>query len=315
MRVGLPRALLYYEFAPLWEAFFKALGADVVVSPPSNRAILEQGVRATVDEACLPVKVALGHIGWLASRCDSVFVPRVVSWQRQAYTCPKLMGLPDVAAAGLPGQPMLLAPTVDFKKRRHALTEAALAAASPITRDRRRVLAALQLALAAQERAAADQGAGRLPAGFDPGGERADADVTLALIGHPYSVYDRLISLDLIRRLREQGARVVTAEMLPREESESTWEGEAKPLYWTFSRRAAGCALNLIHDQRVDGLVYLVTFGCGPDSLTGELLVRRVQHEYRMPLLLLTVDEHTGEAGVVTRIEAFLDLIRWRRAQ
>lgn len=315
MRIGLPRALLYYEFAPLWETFYTALGGATVVSPPTNPALFEIGASATVAEACLPVKTALGHIAWLRERCDAIFVPRVVSWQKQAYTCPKLMGLPDMAAAGLADLPPLISPILNVKKRRLGLREAAVQAAAPLTHDRRRVLAALQAGLAEQERVNSAAASGRLPAGLDPGGERQDADVTLAVIGHPYSVYDRMISLDLIRRLREMGARVITAEMLVRATAEATWEGDAKPLYWTFGRRAVGGALQLIHERRIDGIVHLVTFGCGPDSLTGELLAQRVRDGYRTPLLLLTVDEHTGEAGLVTRIEAFLDLIRWRRAR
>lgn len=331
MRVGLPRALLYYEFGPLWETFFRFLGAEVIVSPPTTRNILELGIRSTVDEACLPVKAALGHLAWLRGRCDAIFVPRVVSWQRHAYTCPKLMGLPDMALAGVTDLPPLLAPTVNVKRRPRAVYEAAREAARPLTRDGRRVAVALQEAMAAQERAWADQAAGRLPGESDRGGQ-ADADVVLAVLGHPYTIYDRALSFDLFGRLRAMGTRVVTAEMLPRALAETTWEGDAKPLYWTFGRRAVGGALRFLRGDgsgpadarraatmgsggRIDGIIHLVTFGCGPDSLTGELLAGRVRQRYGAPLLLLTVDEHTGEAGLVTRLEAFLDLIRWRKAR
>lgn len=332
MRIGLPRALLYYEFGPLWETFFRVLGAETIVSPPTTRAILEVGIQSTVDEACLPVKVALGHLAWLRGRCDAIFIPRVVSWQKQAYTCPKLMGLPDMARAGLSDLPPLLAPTVNVKRRPRAVHEAAREAALPLTRDPRRVAAALRDAMAAQARAYAEQAAGRLPGEPDPGGDQADADVVLAVLGHPYTIYDRALSLDLIRRLRGMRVRVVTAEMLPRALAETTWEGDAKPLYWTFGRRAVGGALRFVSAASsecapdapgmaaarrggIDGIIHLVTFGCGPDSLTGELLARRVRQGHGTPLLVLTVDEHTGEAGLVTRLEAFLDLIRWRRAR
>ena len=38
---------------------FQALGVEVVVSPPTNKAILDQGTKSVVDETCLPVKVFL----------------------------------------------------------------------------------------------------------------------------------------------------------------------------------------------------------------------------------------------------------------
>lgn len=332
MRVGLPRALLYYEFGPLWETFFRSLGAEVVVSPPTTRDVLELGIRSTVDEACLPIKAALGHLAWLRDRCDAMFLPRVVSWQKQAYTCPKLMGLPDMARAGLPDLPPLLAPTVNVKKNPRAVYEAARVAALPLTGNARRVAAALRAAMAAQTLAYAEQAAGRLPDQPVLAAGSARSDIVLAVLGHPYTIYDRTLSLDLIARLRKMGARVVTPETLPRALSESTWDGDAKPLYWTFGRRAVGGALCFLTGGRtgpvnapealaprpsggIDGIVHLVTFGCGPDSLTGELLAGRVRRRYGVPLLLLTVDEHTGEAGLVTRIEAFIDMIRWRKAR
>lgn len=64
-------------------------------------------------------------------------------------------------------------------------------------------------------------------------------------------------------------------------------------------------------DETIDGIIYLACFGCGPDSLVGQIIQRRVR---KTPFMLVTVDEHTGEAGLVTRLEAFCDMI-WRRKQ
>ena len=52
----------------------------------------------------------------------------------------------------------------------------------------------------------------------------------------------------------------------------------------------------------------LTAFGCGPDSLMVERITRYAKR-LKKPLLNLTVDEHTGEAGFITRIEAFTDML------
>jgi predicted nucleotide-binding protein (sugar kinase/HSP70/actin superfamily) len=57
----------------------------------------------------------------------------------------------------------------------------------------------------------------------------------------------------------------------------------------------------------------VASFGCGPDSLVGELLERKMIREYRIPFLYLNLDEQTGEAGINTRLEAFLDIVEGRK--
>lgn len=66
--------------------------------------------------------------------------------------------------------------------------------------------------------------------------------------------------------------------------------------------------------RRVDGIIFLSACLCGPDAITGELLELYMGQEPDLPpLLKLTVDEHTGVAGMETRVEAFMDLMGWRR--
>ena len=62
------------------------------------------------------------------------------------------------------------------------------------------------------------------------------------------------------------------------------------------------------------GIIHLISFGCGPDSLVGELVERRARRK-GFPFLLLTLDEHSGETGLLTRLEAFVDTLQWRRGK
>ena len=60
--IGLPRSLLYHRYRVLWKAFFDGIGVETVESPPSNRVILDRGIRLAVDETCLPLKLLIGHV-------------------------------------------------------------------------------------------------------------------------------------------------------------------------------------------------------------------------------------------------------------
>ena len=82
MTIGLPRAMLYYRCRALWHTFFEELGAEVVVSSPTDREILDQGTALAIDESCLSLKIYLGHVRALIGRCDYILVPRVSSFGR-----------------------------------------------------------------------------------------------------------------------------------------------------------------------------------------------------------------------------------------
>jgi predicted nucleotide-binding protein (sugar kinase/HSP70/actin superfamily) len=112
--------------------------------------------------------------------------------------------------------------------------------------------------------------------------------------------------------LSTAGFDVVTPEMVPRTVVERRAKTLPKDLFWTFGRRVYGAAEEWLATGAVAGLVHLVSFGCGPDSLVGELVQRRAKTYEDTPFLLLTVDEHTGPAGVLTRLEAFADMIGYR---
>jgi len=56
-----------------------------------------------------------------------------------------------------------------------------------------------------------------------------------------------------------------------------------------------------------------MAFGCGPDSLMMDMVQRQATRLRTTPFMSLTVEEHTAEAGIVTRLEAFLDMMYRRK--
>lgn len=74
----------------------------------------------------------------------------------------------------------------------------------------------------------------------------------------------------------------------------------------------AGAAMAFMKpDKPVDGIIFLTSFSCGPDALTSEIVSQHA-HSNGIPYMLLTVDEHTAEAGFITRLEAFTDMLKRR---
>src|SRR5665647_918613 len=108
LRIGIPKALLYYRYFPLWKAFFEELGHEVVPSSSTNNSILNNGVKNCVDDACLPIKLFHGHVMDLIDRVDKIFIPRLISIEPGEFICPKFIGLPEMIKNSVPGNPNLL---------------------------------------------------------------------------------------------------------------------------------------------------------------------------------------------------------------
>lgn len=62
IKIGFPRGLLYYDYFPFWNEYLNNIDLELVVSPKTNKDILNAGITSCVDEACLPVKIYHGHV-------------------------------------------------------------------------------------------------------------------------------------------------------------------------------------------------------------------------------------------------------------
>jgi len=320
-KVGIPRALFFWYYYPLWSRFFENLGAEVVVSPPTNKSILDSGVKCAVDEACLPVKVYYGHVISLCKKAEYIFTPRLVSIERKAYICPKLMGLPDMIRWNVDNLPVIIDTVFDLSKKETALMTAVRETGRFFVSSDKLIDAAWADAEEYQKKYESQLSPERLPidliyhleTGKELARSNGNGDLFLAVVGHAYNIYDEYISMGLIRNLRKMGVRVITPDIIPVELSDHFAAKLPKRMFWTLGKRLLGSVLNYIHENEIDGMLYVEAFGCGPDSMIEDLSQRYVRRSKTIPFQVLTLDEHSGEAGVLTRLEAFVDMIGRRR--
>lgn len=316
VKVGIPRALLYYHYYSQWNTFFSHLGLETVVSRETTRGLLEKGLQNMVDEACLPIKLAVGHVLDLCDRVDYIFIPRMVSTARREYICPKFLGFPDMVRNNIEKLPPLIDFNIDLYRRGSNPYEFFYMVGKLFTRNPALIYKSYKASLKALKQQYQAMESGQIPDGTgtisNPTENSKATNVTIAVIGHPYNIYDRFISMNMIQRLRNYGANVVTADQLPEHIFRREAQKLPKQLFWTLNQRLVGAAYHYFDRQEVHGLIHVASFGCGPDSMTGELIERLARRGSHKPLLNLTIDEHTGEAGMVTRLEAFMDMVRWR---
>lgn len=293
MIVGIPKGLLYYKYYPFFTTFFKELGAELVVSPDTNKDILDEGVKHCVDDACLPVKIFHGHVAALKDKCDIILIPRIMQVRNREYICPKFCGLPEMIKYTIPEMPRIIDRPI-YAISRKKLYPWAREIGSIITRDKNKIKRAFNTALLAQEQA---------KLGFNDKSQ----ELTVAIVGHPYNIFDNYINMNIIEKLKRLGVGVITEEYV----DEALIDQEIKSLYkrpfWTFARNSYGFASNVYRENKVEGIIYISSFACGIDSVVIELIKERIG---KFPFMTLKIDEHTGEAGLDTRVEAFVDMLR-----
>jgi len=318
-RIGIPRSLLYYKYFPLWKTFFEELGCEVVLSDPSNAEILNLGSRCAIDEICIPLKLYYGHIqNLLRKDIDLLFVPRYVSLTFGTYMCPKFLALPDMIRGTIANIPPLLEMDVDLRKR------SKLSSAVATGRRLKRPLPVIKRAYGKAVKnyrafiALMEQGANFREA-MTGGGKPAPSGakkLSIAVIGHGYNVHDSFINMDLLKHLKKMDAEVIVLENLPSEIfKHATSVSSSLKNYWGNEEEILSAVNHIFARKSADGIIFLCSFCCGPDSLIDELITRNARAA-GIPYICLVLDEHSGSAGVITRIEAFVDMIaRKKRAQ
>lgn len=317
IKVGIPKSLFYYQMYPLWNAFFEELGAEVVTSQNTTKKILDKGVRICVDEACVPVKLFHGHVLDIKDKVDFLFIPRLTSISKGEYVCPKFGGLPDMVRNTIKGLPKIIDVEINCRKDANNELDSIIRIGRFIVDDEKLIRRAYRAALDKFNDYNED-----IKKGFMPEDEKNRKSnlfvvkdsgiINIAVIGHPYNLYDSYINMNLFKKLRANGVNIITQEMISDDIVSHHAAKLNKRVFWNFGRKALGSVMHMIEGSDIKGIIYLMSFGCGIDAFIGDLAERTVRRNTDIPFIYVTIDEHSGEAGLDTRLEAFIDMIRWR---
>ena len=301
-RIGLARASLNLEYLPFWTTFLTELGFEPVVSRPTSARILARHARGVPSEVCLPIKAGAAHVRHLLASGDveRVFLPSLMECPPRhtddlADTCIYTQQLADMLSWGL-GDRLISAQFV--------LQDEAMSLVEPLrelARTLDRSTADVALALVAAREVYNRFVEVRVALGRSALDETFDRAVVV--LGRPYNTHDAFLNLSLARHLDQIGLPAIPGDMLPLSSAPLAERWQAVP--WHFSREQLRAVRLLQRDGRLFPL-FVSNYGCGVDGFAfkhfEELLAGR-------PRLMLEFDEHRGEAGLVTRLEAFSDEI------
>ncbi len=301
MKVGIPKAFLYYRYRTLWETFFEALDTEVIVSPDTNKEILSRGTMLAIDETCLSSKIYLGHVDYLIGKCDKIFVPRISNFGKDGILCTKFEALYDIVRNTFRAQsPKLLDMNIDVRRSKGEL-KAFMHLGRKLDKGRAASFRAYTLAKLAERQTEADElrAQNELLAG---------SGLKVLVVGHAYNIYDKFVGEPVLRTLRELGTTPIIADIVNRRKARERSLELTDSLPWMYNRELVGAVRE--YADKVDGIILMSTFPCGPDSLVNEILIRRVHGK---PILNLLLDSQEADAGIETRLESFIDIIRFKR--
>jgi predicted CoA-substrate-specific enzyme activase len=315
MVVGFPRALTTYSHYPLWRRLLEGLGAKVVLMRETDRDISEKGGSLVAAEFCYPMKIAHGQADYAckSEKCEAVFIPHLIAQktvgkQSNSFLCPYVQAFPAVIAANVNGKrKRLISPIIDQRQKLDRQVKSLHKELGPIFKKsliqvRKAYVSALKVQENFQKKCT-DEGKRLLEELVQQRDKDGHAKPGIVFIGRPYNVHDASANLGLPRKLADKGYTVFPIDMIPFEPERI--HDQYQNVYWAYGQRILSV---LEYIRKSDHLfpIYLTNFNCGPDSF---LLSYAEEIMGDKPLLNLELDGHGADAGYITRIEAFLDVI------
>ena len=311
IQIGIPRLLHMHEFAPFWKSFLTELGFSVCFSDATNKKTIRDGVENIIVETCFPVKLAHGHVLNLMEKgVKRIFIPSVISLKKQsesasdAFACPYAQSLPYTMKASINFKDMgirIHTPIVYFGEGNQAVLEGLIDHFKRYKISKARVENAFRVASEVQDsfyRQCVEKGLRFLSS------LKSD-DKVMVIIGRPYNSADAGANLNIHKKLINLGVYPVPMDMLPLDDI-SAEEGDLENMYWGYGQKILRAA-RFIKSRKNFYAIYLTSFGCGPDSFIAHFFKKVMGDK---PYLQLEIDEHSADAGMITRLEAFIDSIK-----
>ncbi|MCJ7788844.1 MAG: acyl-CoA dehydratase activase-related protein [Candidatus Atribacteria bacterium] len=317
MKVGIPRGLLFNDFSPLFIPFFKYLGIKTVISDETNRKIINRGLEIVPAEYCFPTKVAYGHVDNLLKKLkkdDFIFIPHIASTgeptgsYKYCVTCPWTQSAPDLMKSALKlakeglNLENLVSPSLFFDWGLNHIEDQMKKALAKMGYSTKNVRAALQEGLINKER-------------FDKKIEEKTKEVfdsikkykknepAFLVMARPYTSYDANVNNNIVNKILDAGYLAIPLEFAPIGSIDIS--KQMPKMYWIQGQKKLA-AIELLNKNKNLFGIDITYFACGPDTQINQQMRCRTQK----PFLTVEMDEHTGDAGIDTRLQAFFNTVK-----
>ncbi|MBN2724095.1 MAG: activase [Deltaproteobacteria bacterium] len=305
--VGIPKAFSVYSLYPLYSWFFHELGLRTILS----EEIPHEGVARTESSYCFPAEIAHGAVYDIISRnTDYIFIPHfrdMPSYEEHGNSnfCPITQALPYYIKKAFPAVPAdkWLAPVVTFNYGEAKGMESFMEMGKNLGFSEEEVSKAFNTAWKKQNQFWSDY----QKTGKEALRKAREADhPVIALLGRPYNAFTKDANMGIPLKFTSRGCSIIPFDMLPVAES-SIFDN----MYWYYGQQDMKASSFLKSENNIY-ITYITNFSCAPDSFMLHYVKWMMGSK---PFLILELDSHSADAGVDTRIEAYLDIIEGYRSR
>ncbi len=302
-RIAMPKSMYYWDRFPFWQAYFGALGIELNTCSESNNDLVAAGRALCVSEPCFPIIMAHGHVASLLKSFDYVFLPNTINSEAPdpdtfSWFCPWGQTLPLMLKNEIPDhKDRILAPVIRFRDGIKSVQTSLRAMARTLGYSSRQN----------------DQAVREASKVYDQFRENiaVKGNETLALlrlhdakgvvlVGRPYNIYDGGLNLNVPTKLIQQyGVNVIPMDFIPYSDVDISDLHEN--MFWGYGYKILQASRFVGTNPNLH-VIYFTNFKCGPDSYIKHF----VRNAIGSPFLTLQFDDHSNDAGIMTRCEAYL---------
>lgn len=309
-RVGMPRIFtMYNEFFPFWKALFGELGYELVLSDETNQQVIYSGIENVVAATCLPVKAAHGHLlNLLEKDIDFLFIPEIRGLKTSnsnlkiAHACPYVIYIASILDSTFRLKEKgikLFAPKVHLNKGMNSLAGELNEIREGLNIKKLEFSVAVKKALKMQEtfyKSILNEGRKALA------GLKED-EKAIVIVSRPYNGFDDGMNMQIPKKLKKLGIKAIPIDFLDLDniDIKNDWPN----MSWRYGQKILSAA-EIIREHPNLYALYITNFACGPDSFLANFFGMAMGTK---PFLTIEIDEHSADAGVATRVEAFLDTL------
>ena len=297
MKVGIPRSLMFHKLGYLWMKFLENLNIEYIISPNTNKEIMDKGKMLSTDETCIPFKIHMGHIEYLKDKCDVVLVPRFLGNEKESIECIKFNSIYDVVKNTFENI-NLVEYDIDYTTGNYELFEF-ISLGKELGKKRFESLRTYRKAKKQYLKYNKER--------FETQEKilKTSKRKKILLLGHHYNLYDNLIGKPIVKILKKYDIEPIFSDIYTSKEDKSNLISET--LYWKSNKEIINSLL--YYKNKVDGVIIITAFPCGNDCLVNELIIRKNKD---LPMINIVIDELNSETGLITRLESFIDIINER---
>jgi len=309
-RIGMNRSFMVNTYYPLYSHFFSELGFEPVMPDEP----LQEGIDQKSAAFCYPAELAHGFFYALLQMetpPEYIFLPHfkavpALDDHIGSQVCPFIQGetfylqatfrdkLEEIKKRGT----KILTPLIDLTEGLESAQKSLVEAAMQMKVSRRAAETAFTQAVAKQNECLHEMTAigKRTLAALE-----SDPDQTAVVIfARSYNGFVDEAHMGIPHKFASRGILVIPFDFLPSDDFRTK-----RHMYWGTGQRIMKASRFIQHHPQLFG-TFITNFSCGPDSFVIGYF-RDIMG--RKPSLTLELDSHTADAGLETRIEAFLDIV------